>query len=177
MVPSPTKYKINFFKNTSLIRINRFDTNHNGFKFEPFLRFSTRKWDEQEAVEIIGTIISTGNLISFGDNHKRRIVILEDAESHRLECTFFGNWSDMLNDITYNRDSIGHVVIILQLAKVKYWKEKPQVGNALFGTKIYINGELPEVVAFKERYKNKDGFDESSCKISHYSPEKTIVTT
>ena len=27
------------------------------------------------------------------------------------------------------------------------------------------------------RYKNKDGFDESSCKIQHYSPEKTVVTT
>ena len=46
----PHKYKINFFKNTSLTRINRFDTNHNGFKFEPFLRFTTRRWTEQEAV-------------------------------------------------------------------------------------------------------------------------------
>ena len=27
------------------------------------------------------------------------------------------------------------------------------------------------------RYKNKDGFNESMCKIGHYSPEKTIVTT
>ncbi|PWA58625.1 hypothetical protein CTI12_AA398040 [Artemisia annua] len=44
------KYKINFFKNTSLTRIHRFDTNHNGFKFEPFLRFSTSRWAEQEAV-------------------------------------------------------------------------------------------------------------------------------
>ena len=30
--------------------------------------------------------------------------------------------------------------------------DKPQVENALFGTKIYINADLPEVVAFKERY-------------------------
>ena len=29
--------------------------------------------------------------------------------------------------------------------------DKPQVGNALFGTKIYINSDLPEVAAFKER--------------------------
>ena len=46
----PHKYKINFFKNTALTRIHRFDTNHNGFKFEPFLRFSTRRWAEPEAV-------------------------------------------------------------------------------------------------------------------------------
>ena len=26
------------------------------------------------------------------------------------------------------------------------------------------------------RYKNKDGYDESSCKTSHYSPVKTVVT-
>ena len=85
----------------------------------------------------------------------------------------------MFNDITDNRESIGHVVIVLQLAKVKYWNgtvihfliilsfyfihltiymffcfnhlDKPQVGNALFGTKIYINSDLPEVAAFKER--------------------------
>ena len=46
----PHKYKINFFKNTALTRMNRFDTNHNGFKFEPFLRFTTRRWSEHEAV-------------------------------------------------------------------------------------------------------------------------------
>ncbi|PWA86633.1 nucleic acid-binding, OB-fold protein [Artemisia annua] len=97
--------------------------------------------------------------------------------SQQLQCTFFDNWSDMFNDINDNRESLGHVVIILQLAKVKYWNDKPQVGNALFGTKIYINSDLPEVNAFKERYKNKDGYDESSCKIGHYSPEKTVVTT
>ncbi|PWA86283.1 replication protein A 70 kDa DNA-binding subunit D [Artemisia annua] len=76
----PHKYKINFFKNTSLTRMNRFDTNLNGFKFEPFLRFSTRRWSEQEAVDIIGTIVSIGDPIPFGDNQKRRTVILEDAE-------------------------------------------------------------------------------------------------
>ncbi|PWA87311.1 hypothetical protein CTI12_AA131500 [Artemisia annua] len=70
----PHKYKINFFKNTSLTRMNRFDTNHNGFKFEPFLRFSTRRWSEQEAV------VSIGDPIPFGDNQKRRTVILEDVE-------------------------------------------------------------------------------------------------
>ncbi|PWA56362.1 phosphate transporter [Artemisia annua] len=46
----------------------KFDTNHNGFKFEPFLRFSTRRWSEQEAVDIIGTIVSIGDPIPFGDN-------------------------------------------------------------------------------------------------------------
>ncbi|PWA83508.1 nucleic acid-binding, OB-fold protein [Artemisia annua] len=110
--------------------------------------------------------VSIGDPIPFGDNQKRRTVILEDAESHPLECTFFDNWADMFNDINDNRESLGHVVIILQLAKVKYWNEKSQVGNALFGMKIYINSDLPEIVAFKE-----------SCKIKHYSPEKTVVMT
>lgn len=41
--------------------------------------------------------------------------------SHPLECTFFDNWPDMFNDINDNRESLGHVAIILQLAKVKYW--------------------------------------------------------
>ncbi|PWA55887.1 Cyanidin-3-O-glucoside 2-O-glucuronosyltransferase [Artemisia annua] len=117
----PHKYKINFFKNTSLTRINRFDTNHNGFKFKPFLRFSTRRWTEEEAVDVIGTIVSIGNPKPFGSGQKLRTVILEDAESQQLQCTFFDNWSDMFNDITDNRESIGHVVIVLQLAKVKYW--------------------------------------------------------
>ncbi|PWA34496.1 hypothetical protein CTI12_AA619570 [Artemisia annua] len=46
------KYKTNFFKNTALTRMNRFDTNHNGFKFEPFLRFTTRRWSEQFVFDI-----------------------------------------------------------------------------------------------------------------------------
>ena len=51
-----------------------------------------------------------------------------------------------INPTFYTYDEIDTIFLM--------FLEKPQVGNALFGTKIYINSDLPEIVAFKERYLN-----------------------
>ncbi|PWA52100.1 hypothetical protein CTI12_AA458080 [Artemisia annua] len=139
--------------------------------------------------DVIGTIVSMGDLIPFGLNKRRRIVMIEDPEGDRLECCFFLfaitrviGWSvvffdamaDMFVSYASNRENAGHVVLIVQLAKVKYWKgemacviDNVSVSPAMNGTKIFINADLPE---------KRDGFDESALKIEILSPTKTIVT-
>ncbi|PWA46400.1 replication protein A 70 kDa DNA-binding subunit [Artemisia annua] len=110
--------------------------------------------------DVIGTIVSMGDLIPFGLNKCRRVVMIEDPE-----------------------ENAGHVVLIVQLAKVKYWKgemacvtDNVSVSPAMNGTKIFINADLPEVRSFKTSYQKRDGFDESALKIEILSPTKTILT-
>ncbi|PWA77700.1 hypothetical protein CTI12_AA087040 [Artemisia annua] len=107
-------------------------------------------------LDIIGTIVSIGDPIPFGETLKWRTVILQDAKSHQLECTFFNNWSDMFSDITDNRESIDHVAIIIQPAKVKYWND------------------LPEIVAFKERIKMSQVYTEL-CDVDPMLDDITFV--
>ncbi|PWA52384.1 nucleic acid-binding, OB-fold protein [Artemisia annua] len=101
-----------------------------------------------------------GDLIPFGLNKHRRIVMIEDPEGDRLECCFFDAMADMFVSYASNRENAGHVVLIVQLAKVKYWKDNVSVSPAMNGTKIFINADLPE----------------SALKIEILSPTKKTVT-
>ncbi|GKC65926.1 replication protein A 70 kDa DNA-binding subunit B, partial [Tanacetum coccineum] len=78
------KFKIAFYKNTSLTRLASFDKNSRGFRFEPFQNFTTKHFKETELVDVVGTIVSISEPIpfnNFGEHKIRRTVILEDVDT------------------------------------------------------------------------------------------------
>nr|GEX05170.1 RNA-directed DNA polymerase, eukaryota [Tanacetum cinerariifolium] len=72
--------------------------------------------------------------------------------SSKLDCCFFVLGLRSFAKLHDDRDLMGHVVMILQLAKVKYFNEKPFLSNVMYSTKLYINDDIPETAAFKQRY-------------------------
>ncbi|GJX37443.1 zinc finger, CCHC-type containing protein, partial [Tanacetum coccineum] len=70
----------------------------------------------------------------------------------KLLCCLFVGWSDNFTKLYSEREKMGHVVMILQLAKVKYFNVKPSVSHALFSTKMYLNSDIPEIAAFREAF-------------------------
>ncbi|GKB34511.1 hypothetical protein Tco_0879453, partial [Tanacetum coccineum] len=52
----------------------------------------------------------------------------------------------------------------------------PAIHNALFGSKIFINRDLPEIAAFRTRVQERDGYDANQVKIELFSPEVKVVT-
>ncbi|GJW67538.1 replication protein A 70 kDa DNA-binding subunit B [Tanacetum coccineum] len=46
------RYKLNFYRNTTVTRVANFDNNTRGFKFEPFLNFTARKFFKTEVVDV-----------------------------------------------------------------------------------------------------------------------------
>ncbi|GJX01472.1 replication protein A 70 kDa DNA-binding subunit B, partial [Tanacetum coccineum] len=96
--------------------------------------------------------------------------------SNQLDCTFWDQWANMWDEYAVKRDELGHVVFILQLGKVKYWDGTPSIHNALFGTKMFINRDLPEILSFRQRLKELPEYDESQFKISLFTPQKPVVT-
>ncbi|GKC22840.1 replication protein A 70 kDa DNA-binding subunit B [Tanacetum coccineum] len=172
----PHKYKISFYKGTVVTRIDSFDNNVNGFILEPFNRLldGTRQYHEHEAVVVaIGDIVPVQ---SAAGRKIRRTVVVEDSESNQLDCTFWDQWANMWDEYAVKRDELGHVVFILQLGKVKYWDGTPSIHNALFGTKMFINRDLPEILSFRQRLKELPEYDESQFKISLFTPQKPVVT-
>ena len=96
----------------------------------------------------------------------------------KLECCFFDAWGNKFTKLAEISDKVGHAVLIIQLAKVTYYNgncvkylhfsvifvcmllsviyiinnaDKPSVTNAMWSTKLYINEDLPEILAFKQR--------------------------
>ncbi|GJZ73834.1 replication protein A 70 kDa DNA-binding subunit B [Tanacetum coccineum] len=174
------KYRINFYKNTSVTRVNKFDNNVHGFKFEPFQNFATKHFSPTDVVDVIGTVVSISDLIPFSggldQEKRRRTILLEDVDGLQMECCFFDGWADRFNTLAEHRETVGHVVLILQLARVKYFNGKPSIGNAIVSTKIYNNAEIPEIVAFRRRYQEIPGYDEKNHTISLWSPAKKEIT-
>ncbi|GJW95359.1 replication protein A 70 kDa DNA-binding subunit B [Tanacetum coccineum] len=173
------RFKMNFYKNTSVTRVGNFDNNTRGFKFEPFANFSTKEFSPSDVVDVIGTVVSMTDCIpfnTFGVDKIRRTLILEDVDGVKLECCFFDAWAKKFDNFYEQRESLGHVVMILQLAKVKYFNKKPSVSNAIFSTKLFINDDIPEVAAFRQRYTLVEGYDPKQKIISLFSPVKRELT-
>ncbi|PWA89927.1 hypothetical protein CTI12_AA105390 [Artemisia annua] len=104
--------------------------------------------------DVIGSVVGIEEIVpvmSAAGKKLRRTVVVEDAESNRLNLTFWDAWASMWDQYASKRQKIDHLVVILQLGKVKYWDGSAAVHNALFGSKIYINRDIPEIVSFKTR--------------------------
>ncbi|PWA86519.1 hypothetical protein CTI12_AA140430 [Artemisia annua] len=130
----------------------------------------------RDMVDVIGTIVSISQPIPFeylGKEKMRKTVILQDIEGAQLECCFFDDWIKKLDAVsTHQSDSVTPVVMILQLARVKYFNKKPSINPAVFSTKLYIDEDLPEIHAFRKRYQEVDGYDATKTAISVYTPVK-----
>nr|GEY12425.1 replication protein A 70 kDa DNA-binding subunit B [Tanacetum cinerariifolium] len=103
-----------------------------------------------------------GSVVAIGD-----IVPVQSAAGRKIHRT---------DEYALKREELGHVVFILQLGKVKYWDGTPLIHNTLFGTKMFINRDLPEMLAFGQRFKELPEYDESQFKISLFTPQKPMVT-
>ncbi|GKE03593.1 replication protein A 70 kDa DNA-binding subunit B [Tanacetum coccineum] len=130
---------------TTVTMVGSFDNNPRGFKFKHFTAFTARKFAETELYDVIGTVVSVSDAILFNNYWKdqlRRTIILEDVQGAQLECCFFDAWCNKFAKLHDERETMGHVVMILQSCKVKYFNEKPSVSPAMYSTKLYLNDEL-----------------------------------
>ncbi|PWA58001.1 replication protein A 70 kDa DNA-binding subunit B [Artemisia annua] len=173
------RYKIGFYKNTSVTRVAPFDQNTRGFRFEPFQNFTRRHFKETDIVDVIGTIISISEPIPYeryGAQKTRRIVTLEDVDGVTLDCCFFDGWVDRFNSLAQQLNAMKNVVMILQIGKVKYFNGKPSVSNGAFATKLYLNDNIPEINTFRKMYQEMDGYVEKNIVLNIFSPSKKEIT-
>ncbi|GJZ51352.1 replication protein A 70 kDa DNA-binding subunit B [Tanacetum coccineum] len=90
-------------------------------------RKDIEKLSESYKIDVIGTIVSISNPIPFsgglGEEKRRRTIVLEDVDGLQMKCRFFDGWVDRFNILVEQRDIVGHVVLILQIGRVKYFNE------------------------------------------------------
>ena len=53
--------------------------------------------------------------------HNKIFIVLNPLKGNILDCLFFNEVVDMFKEIASHRYSSGHVVLIIQLAKILYW--------------------------------------------------------
>ncbi|GJT87297.1 replication protein A 70 kDa DNA-binding subunit B [Tanacetum coccineum] len=126
--------------------------------FKPFPNFTLREFAACDVVDVIGTVVSISDSISFnnsGEDKIRRSLILKDFEGRKLKCLFFHGWASKFDNLHLHRETMSHVVMILQLAKIKNFNGKQSISPALYLKKLYLNDDIPEIVALRQRYNEK----------------------
>ncbi|GJZ07228.1 replication protein A 70 kDa DNA-binding subunit B, partial [Tanacetum coccineum] len=142
----PHDWKLSFYRNTNVTRIDQFDDNFTGFKSKPFTRIldTNEEYEEHNSVDVIGTVVGIDKIVavnSIGSKKIRRTVVIEDEEGDRIDLTFWDLWAKQWNEYAEKLDSIGHIDVMLVLGKVKYWNEYDANKN-----KIQLVAHEPKVV-------------------------------
>ncbi|GJW49704.1 hypothetical protein Tco_0091055 [Tanacetum coccineum] len=139
----PHGWKLSFYNTTIVTRIEQIDENVTGFINELFtlLLDTNEEYQENDAV-------GTCTWYSFRHSLWQLIQLVQGK---RLDLIFWDIWAKKCNDYAENLETVGRIDLMLMLGKVKYRNNTPAVHNALFGTKLYINRQFPELISFRER--------------------------
>lgn len=152
---APHACRITFLRVTKVKAVQSgFPLGRSLFSFTAFDDILERRVGENQAVDVIGVLSGYTDLMlasSDGRPTKRVSFELQNYERRRLRCTL---WSDHAEQFTSQAASFHggtHVIVIIQLGKVRLWQGRPGVSNCYFGTKVIINGDDTEVTSFRER--------------------------
>nr|KAJ0227718.1 hypothetical protein LSAT_V11C100042260 [Lactuca sativa] len=110
--------------------------------------------------DIIGNVFQCFPLEPLKDKQEQKITLkLEDLEGHE------GRYADEI--VAYVSKHHGHFVMIIQLVKFKNVRQRPYVNNTYLSTKLFIDDNIKEIIAFKKSLQARKN---SSCSsISHAS--------
>ncbi|PWA62801.1 hypothetical protein CTI12_AA361970 [Artemisia annua] len=108
---------------------------------------------------------------------QRLYQVVKWVSGNTLDCCFFDGWVDRFNSLAQQLDKMRNVVMILQIAKVKYFNDKPSISNGAFASKLYLNDNIPEINTFRKMYQEMDGYVEKNIILNVFSPSKKEITS
>ncbi|XP_020994297.2 replication protein A 70 kDa DNA-binding subunit B isoform X2 [Arachis duranensis] len=117
----------------------------------PFIELLETKEDSDFLVDVVGLLVSVSEEKEYDkDGKKMKMAVMELAENdHRIRCALFGEHVDELNRFL----SSGYAeqpIVVLHLAKVKFFRGRVGLQNVMFGSKLGFNLDIPEVAAFRK---------------------------
>ncbi|WJX54790.1 hypothetical protein P8452_40630 [Trifolium repens] len=109
---------------------------------------------EDRFLDVIGHVVEKNAMKETEKNGKTNKVMdatIEDLEGNRIHCTLWDDFAIRMQQFLDSHDPSLPVIIILQLCKLKKYLGVMGISNSFYGTKLYLNAELPEVADYIER--------------------------
>ncbi|KAJ1400746.1 Nucleic acid-binding, OB-fold [Sesbania bispinosa] len=110
----------------------------NAFCFVPYNDILNESNEERHLVDVVGLLSAKGDLIEFKRNGK--------------VCNYLVIELDNLEQL--DEDSFAIHVVVLQFAKMKYFKGTMGVSNNTYNSKLFLNPQVPEVDSLKTSDEN-----------------------
>ncbi|XP_039685634.1 replication protein A 70 kDa DNA-binding subunit-like isoform X2 [Medicago truncatula] len=149
------KHKLGMLHNSSFTKKDLPTIPINVFDFMSFNEILSSNVEETSA-DVIGHVIERGDVKETENEGRKSKVIdltLQDLENNRLHCSLWGEHADKIVSFFVNHDNSSPVVLILQFCKTRKYLGAMGIVNAFYGTKLILNGDLPEVATYIARMK------------------------
>nr|KAJ0202995.1 hypothetical protein LSAT_V11C500233440 [Lactuca sativa] len=164
----PHKHKINFYKTTKVRVSNDFVDTVDPYHFISFPDLLAINFDTRVAFDFLGEVVSSDPMrviVEYGREKRLMNLVAQDLSGTRIAVALWGSFAMKLNTyISQHNNDIAPVIILLHLAKLKIWGGQPQVGNCLFGSRLHINDDMPQILEFKSKINALDtNVESSSC--------------
>ncbi|XP_021734893.1 replication protein A 70 kDa DNA-binding subunit B-like [Chenopodium quinoa] len=127
-----------------------------------------KNYGKYRATYVIGTITGIGKMIdeSKGSTPNFKLPLeIEDQQKNKLKTTLWGKYAEQVSNFVKD-DIQGHVVIIIQFAMIKIFRDEVTLQNSLFATKIFLNEDMSEVRDFRGSVSIIGGDDSRSQNIT-----------
>ncbi|KAI3685180.1 hypothetical protein L6452_34416 [Arctium lappa] len=87
----------------------------------------------------------------------------------KLHVTLWDAFAEQFNEYVSIHKDEGLVVVVIQFAMVKIYREKPSLSNSFNGTRLYINSEIDEIKDFRNSLLGLSGESKSSQQLTMLS--------
>ncbi|CAH1416254.1 unnamed protein product [Lactuca virosa] len=163
---APNKYTFKISDVTSKLNLHGQTTVHEclGFQYKTkyefcFVSFETiisATTTSNISIDVIGEVVSLGKLDSRDvSKSKHRLTLqIRNLEGLQVNVTLFADFAYQVISYLEAHKQVGRVVIILQFARLNVYNGIPSVNNYFDHTRMFINADLPEIVAFTDRSGN-----------------------
>ncbi|KAI3685782.1 hypothetical protein L6452_35040 [Arctium lappa] len=87
----------------------------------------------------------------------------------KLHVTLWDAFAEQFNEYVSIHKDEGLVVVVIQFAVVKIYREKPSLSNSFNGTRLFINSEIDEIKDFRNSLLGLSGESKSSQQLTMLS--------
>lgn len=123
-----------------------------GLSFTSIVDVASHTVEYDFLVDVIGlvTAVSEERELVRDGNITKMVVFEITDHSGKIECALFGDYVALWKRFMANRFE-GLPIVVVQFAKVKIFRDKATLQNVKSTTRLLVNPDVPEVVAFRDR--------------------------
>nr|XP_029152064.1 uncharacterized protein LOC112783053 [Arachis hypogaea]XP_029152065.1 uncharacterized protein LOC112783053 [Arachis hypogaea]XP_029152066.1 uncharacterized protein LOC112783053 [Arachis hypogaea] len=146
------EFKLVFLHRTTVVAVDEDVIPKTCFNMFPFSDLLNTTEDYDFLVDVIGLLTSVGEEKEYAKEGKivKMIVLELTSKDLTLRCALFGDYVNQVNHFLAS-GYVEQPVVVIQLAKVKFFRGQVGLQNVMYATQMLFNPDLPEVVDFRQR--------------------------
>ncbi|RYR62729.1 hypothetical protein Ahy_A04g020457 [Arachis hypogaea] len=145
------EFKLVFLHRTTVVAVDEDVIPKTCFNMLPFSELLNMTQDYDFLVDVIGLLTSVGEEKEYAKEEKivKMIVLELSSKDLTVRCALFGDYVNQVNHFLAS-GYVEQPVVVIQLAKVKFFRGQVGLQNVMYATQMLFNPDLPEVVEFRQ---------------------------